>query len=112
MVHNTTIPFARVGWASVSGDPETGYLYHQNGDGQLIAFDRANLAVTQSLAGFGLNVAPNAGLLPRYGILSAAVAALLTLTLTGCGDKSAETPATIEALPSVSEASATTPEPN
>ncbi len=39
-VYNTTIPYTRVGWASVSGDPETGYLYHQNGDGQLIAFDR------------------------------------------------------------------------
>jgi outer membrane protein assembly factor BamB len=38
---NTTIPFSRVGWASVTGDPETGMLYAQNGDGQLIAFDRA-----------------------------------------------------------------------
>jgi outer membrane protein assembly factor BamB len=41
VVHNTTIPYARVGWASVSGDPETGYLYAQNGDGLLLAFDRA-----------------------------------------------------------------------
>ena len=38
---NTTIPFSRVGWASVTGDPETGMLYAQNGDGQLMAFDRA-----------------------------------------------------------------------
>ena len=45
VVHNTTIPYARVGWASVSGDPETGYLYAQNGDGQLIAFDRAGQTV-------------------------------------------------------------------
>ena len=47
VVHNTTIPFSRVGWASVSGDPETGYLYHQNGDGQLIAFNRAGKTVWQ-----------------------------------------------------------------
>lgn len=39
-VYNTTIPFSRVGWASVSGDPETGYLYAQNGDGHLLCFDR------------------------------------------------------------------------
>lgn len=38
--YNTTIPFSRVGWASVSGDPETGYLYAQNGDGHLFCFDR------------------------------------------------------------------------
>jgi outer membrane protein assembly factor BamB len=38
--YNTTIPFSRVGWASVSGDPETGYLYAQNGDGLLSCFDR------------------------------------------------------------------------
>ena len=42
---NTTIPFSRVGWASVTGDPETGILYAQNGDGQLMAFDRAGKTV-------------------------------------------------------------------
>ena len=42
---NTTIPFSRVGWASVTGDPETGYLYAQNGDGQLAAFDRTGRTV-------------------------------------------------------------------
>ena len=47
VVHNTTIPFSRVGWASVSGDPETGYLYAQDGDGQLNAFDRAGKTVWQ-----------------------------------------------------------------
>ncbi len=47
VVHNTTIPFSRVGWASVSGDPETGYLYAQNGDGLLLAFDRAGKTVWQ-----------------------------------------------------------------
>jgi outer membrane protein assembly factor BamB len=47
VVHNTTIPFSRVGWASVSGDPETGYLYAQNGDGLLLAFDRAGKTMWQ-----------------------------------------------------------------
>ena len=47
VVHNTTIPFSRVGWASVAGDPETGYLYSQNGDGQLMAFDRTGKTVWQ-----------------------------------------------------------------
>ena len=47
VTHNTTIPYARVGWASVSGDPETGYLYAQNGDGLLSAFDRAGKTVWQ-----------------------------------------------------------------
>ncbi len=42
---NTTIPFSRVGWASVTGDPETGMLYAQDGDGQLMAFDRAGKTV-------------------------------------------------------------------
>lgn len=51
VVHNTTIPYTRVGWASVSGDPETGYLYAQNGDGQLIAFDRAGKTVWETRLG-------------------------------------------------------------
>jgi len=34
-VYNTTVPFSRVGWASLAGDPETGYVYAQNVDGQL-----------------------------------------------------------------------------
>jgi outer membrane protein assembly factor BamB len=42
---NTTIPFSRVGWASVSGDPETGYLYSQNGDGHLLCFDKEGKTV-------------------------------------------------------------------
>ena len=37
---NTTVPFNRVGWGSVTGDPETGYLYAMNIDGHLNAFDR------------------------------------------------------------------------
>src|SRR6185503_2665806 len=43
--YNTTIPFSRVGWASVTGDPETGWLYAQNGDGLLMALDRAGKTV-------------------------------------------------------------------
>ncbi|HEY7513374.1 MAG TPA: pyrrolo-quinoline quinone, partial [Vicinamibacteria bacterium] len=27
VVYNTTVPFTRVGWAAVAGDPETGYVY-------------------------------------------------------------------------------------
>ena len=39
-VYHTTVPFSRVGWASVIGDPETGYLYHHGVDGLLIALER------------------------------------------------------------------------
>ncbi|MYD69451.1 MAG: PQQ-binding-like beta-propeller repeat protein [Acidobacteria bacterium] len=39
-VLNTTVPYNRVGWGSVTGDPETGYLYALNVDGHLHAFDR------------------------------------------------------------------------
>ena len=39
-VYHTTVPFSRVGWASVTGDPETGYLYHHGVDGLLVALDR------------------------------------------------------------------------
>ena len=37
---NTTVPFNRVGWGSVTGDTETGYLYAMNIDGHLNVFDR------------------------------------------------------------------------
>ena len=39
-VLNTTVPFNRVGWGSVAGDTETGYLYAMNIDGHLNVFDR------------------------------------------------------------------------
>ena len=39
-IANTTVPFNRVGWGSVTGDPETGYLFATNVDGHLHAFDR------------------------------------------------------------------------
>ncbi len=50
----------------------------QAGGAMLIAFDRGDLAVLQSLTGLGLNVALNAFLLPSYGLWGAAVAAVLT----------------------------------
>lgn len=39
-VTNTTVPFTRVGWGSVTGDSETGYLYALNIDGHFNVFDR------------------------------------------------------------------------
>ena len=39
-IANTTVPFNRVGWGNVTGDPETGYLFAMNVDGHLNAFDR------------------------------------------------------------------------
>jgi outer membrane protein assembly factor BamB len=50
-VYNTTIPFPRVGWASVSADPETGYLYAQNGDGHLFCLDREGKTVWERRLG-------------------------------------------------------------
>ena len=44
-VLNTTVPFNRVGWGSVTGDPETGTLYALNVDGHLHAFDRDGTVV-------------------------------------------------------------------
>lgn len=40
VVHNTSVPWNRVGWASVEGDPETGYLFAHTVDGGLICLDR------------------------------------------------------------------------
>ena len=50
-VYNTTIPFPRVGWASVTADPETGYLYAQNGDGHLLCLDRDGKTVWERRLG-------------------------------------------------------------
>jgi outer membrane protein assembly factor BamB len=36
----TTVPFNRVGWASPTGDPETGYIYDQVVSGVLVCVDR------------------------------------------------------------------------
>jgi outer membrane protein assembly factor BamB len=40
-VYNTTVPFSRVGWASLAADRETGAVFSQNVDGQFVALDRA-----------------------------------------------------------------------
>ena len=39
-VFHTTIPFNRVGWASLAGDPETGYVYAHTVSGLFFCFDR------------------------------------------------------------------------
>ena len=44
-VNNTTVPFNRLGWGSVTGDPDTGYLYAMNIDGHLNVFDRDGTVV-------------------------------------------------------------------
>ena len=36
----TAVPFTRVGWANIEGDPETGNLYAHGVGGQLFCFDR------------------------------------------------------------------------
>jgi outer membrane protein assembly factor BamB len=46
-VYHTMVPYNRVGWASVVGDPETGNLYALGVGGLLVAFDRAGKAVWQ-----------------------------------------------------------------
>lgn len=44
-VYLSTVPFNRVGWSSVVGDPETGNLYAHGVGGLLVAFDRAGKVV-------------------------------------------------------------------
>jgi outer membrane protein assembly factor BamB len=44
-VYNTTVPFSRVGWAALAGDVETGNVYAQNVDGQLVCLDRTGKVV-------------------------------------------------------------------
>ena len=44
-ITNTTVPFNRVGWGSVTGDAETGYLFAMNVDGHFNAYDRAGTIV-------------------------------------------------------------------
>ena len=38
-IFHTTIPFNRVGWASLAGDPETGYVYAHTVSGLFLCFD-------------------------------------------------------------------------
>ena len=44
-VYHTTVPYNRVGWASVVGDPETGNVYAQGVGGLLVGFDRTGKEV-------------------------------------------------------------------
>jgi outer membrane protein assembly factor BamB len=44
-VYLTMVPFNRVGWANVVGDPETGYLFAHGVGGLLVAFDRTGKVV-------------------------------------------------------------------
>src|SRR5687767_8250232 len=50
-VYNTTVPFTRVGWASLAADPETGQVFAQNVDGLLVALDRAGKTVWEHRLG-------------------------------------------------------------
>jgi outer membrane protein assembly factor BamB len=50
-VFNTTVPFTRVGWASLGGDPETGYVVAQNVDGHLVVLDRQGKTVWEHRLG-------------------------------------------------------------
>ena len=49
-IFHTTIPFNRVGWASLAGDPETGYVYAHGVGGNFFCFDRdGNIIWSRSL---------------------------------------------------------------
>ncbi len=50
-VYNTTVPFTRVGWAAIAGDPETGYVYAQNVDGQVVCLDKTGKTVWERRLG-------------------------------------------------------------
>jgi outer membrane protein assembly factor BamB len=50
-VYNTMVPFSRVGWAALAGDPETGYVYTQNVDGQIVCLDENGKTVWQHRLG-------------------------------------------------------------
>jgi outer membrane protein assembly factor BamB len=51
VIYNTTVPFSRVGWAALEGDPETGYVYAQFVDGRLTCLDaEGNTVWEQRLA--------------------------------------------------------------
>ena len=58
---NTTVPFNRVGWGNVTGDPATGYLFAINIDGYLHAFDRDGTIV------WSWRLAENLGRASGYG---------------------------------------------
>ena len=60
-IANTTVPFNRVGWGSVTGDPETGFLFAMNIDGHFHAFDRDGTIV------WSWRLAENLGRASGYG---------------------------------------------
>ena len=60
-IANTTVPFNRVGWGSVTGDPETGFLFAMNIDGHFHAFDREGTVV------WNWRLAENLGRASGYG---------------------------------------------
>ncbi len=43
--YHTTVPWNRVGWANLTGDPETGYIYAQGVGGTFLCFDRNGVVV-------------------------------------------------------------------
>ena len=50
-VHLTTVPWNRVGWANIAGDPESGYVYVQGVGGAFLCLDAAGRVVwSRSLA--------------------------------------------------------------
>jgi len=50
-VYNTTVPFTRAGWAALAGDPETGAVFAQNVDGQLVALGRDGTTIWEHRLG-------------------------------------------------------------
>ncbi|GIT67477.1 MAG: hypothetical protein Ct9H300mP25_09490 [Acidobacteriota bacterium] len=68
-VLNTTVPFNRVGWGSVTGDPETGYLYALNVDGHLHCFDRDGNIVWDWRLSEDLGRAPATAVEPQHQLL-------------------------------------------
>ncbi len=47
-VYHTSVPWTRVGWANLTGDPETGYLYAQGVGGLFLCLDSSNGEVVWS----------------------------------------------------------------
>jgi len=61
-VYQTTVPWTRVGWAHVTGDPETGYLYVQGVGGLFFCFDSQNGRIVWSR-----NLIEEFGFMEGYG---------------------------------------------
>jgi outer membrane protein assembly factor BamB len=61
-VYHTSVPWTRVGWANVTGDPETGYLYVQGVGGLFFCLDSADGRVVWSR-----NLIEEFGFMEGYG---------------------------------------------